>query len=277
MTAASVLPRVSHLAAMLALAGPCLPLSSAPSAAADVGTSFVDTFESFDRTRWYISHGWANGPHQSCAWFNRNVKLLASQEVMLSLTNEALMDRKYTCAEVQTIAKYGYGTYEVRMRPAKASGTVSAFFNYVGASGDSKGQDEIDIEFLGKDTRAVQLNYFVNGKGDHAKMVPLGFDASTSVESYAYEWLPGSIRWFINGKLVHEVKAEPGKPLPTRPGKIFISLWSGAGADTENWLGPFKYPGKALTAIYDRIAFTAAGEPCQFEGSVVCTYESKTP
>jgi len=277
MTIASVLPRVSRLVSLLAVAGGCLSLSSTAGAATEMGKSFVDTFESFDRERWYISHGWSNGPHQSCAWFNRNVKLLSSKEVMLSLTDETLLDRKYTCAEIQTTDKYGYGTYEVRMRPAKASGTVSAFFTYVGANTETKGQDEIDIEFLGKDTHAVQLNYYVNGDGDHAKIVQLGFDASTRIESYAYEWLPDSIRWFINGKLVHEVKAEPGKPLPTRAGKIFISMWSGAGADTENWLGPFKYPGKALTAIYGRIAFTAAGEPCQFEGSVVCGYEKKAP
>ncbi len=268
-------PWVSHLVTMLVLAGSCLPLLSSPGAATEMGKSFVDTFESFDRERWYISHGWSNGAHQSCAWFNRNVKLLSSKEVMLSLTDETLADHKYTCAEIQTVDKFGYGTYEVRMRPAKASGTVSAFFNYVGSNSEGKGQDEIDIEFLGKDTSTVQLNYFVNGDGNHAKVEQLGFDASTRIESYAYEWLPDSIRWFINGKLVHEVKAEPGKPMPKRPGKIYISLWSGAGAETENWLGPFKYPGTALTAVYDRVAFTAAGEPCQFEGSVVCGYDKK--
>jgi endo-1,3-1,4-beta-glycanase ExoK len=86
--------------------------------------------------------------------------------------------------------------------------------------------------------------------------------------NYAFEWRPDSIRWFINGKLVHEARAEADKPFPKTPGKIFLSLWA---SDTlEAWLGKFAYPGKPLVARFDWLAFTKTGEGCQFPESVLC-------
>jgi endo-1,3-1,4-beta-glycanase ExoK len=70
----------------------------------------------------------------------------------------------YLCGEIQSRAVYGYGTYEVRMRAARASGTVSAFFTYVGPP-HGKPHDEIDFEVLGRSTREVQINTYVAGKG----------------------------------------------------------------------------------------------------------------
>ena len=49
--------------------------------------------------------------------------------------------------------------YEVRMRAAAATpGVVSAFFTFMRPP-----HDELDIEFVGKHPKQVQLNYFVNG------------------------------------------------------------------------------------------------------------------
>ncbi|TIM99938.1 MAG: 1,3-beta-glucanase, partial [Mesorhizobium sp.] len=41
-----------------------------PSRSQDIPTapSFVDDFTSFDRARWYIADGWANGKYQNCIW-----------------------------------------------------------------------------------------------------------------------------------------------------------------------------------------------------------------
>lgn len=82
--------------------------------------SFVDTFETFDTERWYISDGWSNGSHQSCTWSNRNVRHENAQ-IILSLTDEQKGERAFSCAEIQTKAFFGYGTYEVRMKAAAAN------------------------------------------------------------------------------------------------------------------------------------------------------------
>jgi len=100
------------------------------------------------------------------------------------------------------------------------------------------------------------------------EVAQLGFDASQIMANYAFEWLPGSIRWFVNGSLVHEVKSEADKPFPRTPGKIYLSVW---GSDTlESWLGTFAYPGKPLVARFEWLAFTKAGESCRFPESVLC-------
>ena len=239
--------------------------------------SFFEAFDSFSAERWYVSNGWTNGPHQNCTWSAKNFRVSGGALELVLRKNgagdtppeKAAEARGYSCAELQTHKTYGYGTYEVRANAAAATGMVSAFFTYVGPTPHMPSpHDEIDFEFLGKDPRAVQLNYFGSAQGQHEVMAPLGFDASQTMANYAFEWLPASIRWFINGKLVHEAKAEPGKPFPKTPGKIFLSLW---GSDnSEAWLGKFDYPGKPLVARFEWLAFTGAGESCRFPDSLLC-------
>jgi endo-1,3-1,4-beta-glycanase ExoK len=241
--------------------------------------SFFDDFKSLDRQRWYISDGWSNGDIQGCTWSGNNIRATGGS-IELTLNDDASATRRFACAELQSLGFYGYGTYEVRMRSAVAHGLVTAFFTYTGPPhGAGRPHDEIDFEFLGKAPRAVQLNFFANARGAHERMIKLDFDASATINDYAFEWGPEFLRWFINGKLVHEVKGTQGDPLPSRPSKIILSIWNGGGKDTEDWLGRFSYPGQPLVAIYEYVAFTAAGASCQFPTSVVCSQArgSNTP
>jgi endo-1,3-1,4-beta-glycanase ExoK len=235
-----------------------------PGHAADSGKSFFDDFGTFDPRRWQASNGWASGDFQSCTFSVGNVKP-ENGKLVLSLDDKPYGKRKLSCAEVKTTQLFSYGTYEIKLRGAAASGTVSAFFGYAGPNP----QDEIDFELLGKAPNAVQLNYFANGQGGHEHMADLPVNGTENAIAYAFEWLPDSIKWYIDGRLVHEAKREPGKPFPERPTMLHFSIWSGA-AGTEAWLGPFSYPGKPLTAEIDYVAFTAAGDTCQFPESIVC-------
>ena len=251
------------------------------------GASFYTNFTSLDQRFWLVSDGWSNGPHQGCKWTGKNLKLEAGK-LDLKLTELPAMAKKpmsgtatkaepkgqvteqYRCAEIQTIQAYDYGTYEARMKAAAGPGLVSAFFTYIGpGQGGPKPHDEIDFEFLGKDKRKVQLNYFANGKGGHEHMVDLGFDASSRYANYAFEWLPNTIKWYVDGRLVHEVTRKAGEDFPHEPSKVMISLWNGTNQVT-GWLGSFAYPGKPLKASYQHIAFTRQGDACQFPTSVVC-------
>ena len=248
---------------------PAQPARSAP--AFRGGGSFVETFTSLGDRRWYVSDGWVNGDHQRCTWSRQRVQIPATGALTLTLSDSPYKDRAFSCAEIQTKERYGYGTYEVRMRAGAASGLVSAFFTYNGAEdGDRRTNDEIDFEFLGKDTTGVQLNYFTGGTGQHETIEALGFDASTTMADYALEWLPDRLRWSVNGRLLREVRAAPDRPIPSHPGKIMLSIWMGQGADFVSWLGPASYPGRPITATFERVAFTKLGDPCGFKGSIVC-------
>lgn len=232
---------------------------------AATGPSFVENFDTLDRKRWYISDGWSNGEHQNCVWSKDQVKV-ADGVLRLGFAKQAVKDREYACGEIQTNQRFSYGTFEVRMKAVAGSGLNTGFFTYIGPV-HKQPHDEIDFEVLGKDPSQVQLNQYVNGKsvGD-GKLVDVPGGADQGFNDYAFVWKEGSISWYVNGKLMGEA-TDPAK-LPSHAQKIYISLW---GSDIlKSWMGAFTDPGAPIAAEIDRVAFTAAGDECQFPESIVC-------
>ena len=228
--------------------------------------SFVENFDSLDRSFWYVSDGWNNGSHQNCTWSKKQVRV-ENGILQLEFSEGKAKDRNYACGEIQTKARYGYGTYEVRMKAATGSGLNSAFFTYIGPT-DKKPHDEIDFEVLGKNAGEVQVNQYIGAKGGNEKLVPVAGGADQGFNDYAFIWEENRLRYFLNGKLVQEVTDKA--KIPSNPQKIFLSLW---GTDTlKNWMGAFSYPRPASMSV-DRIAFTALGEDCRFPESVLCTLD----
>ncbi|PTM97148.1 glycoside hydrolase family 16 protein [Mycoplana dimorpha] len=228
------------------------------------GASFVENFDRLDTSVWYVSDGWNNGAHQNCTWSKDQVQV---KDGVLSLTFEKrkLGERDFTCGEIQTRKRFGYGTYEVRMKTADGSGLNSAFFTYIGPA-DKKPHDEIDFEVLGKNPAKVQLNQYVSGKGGNEALADVPGGANRGFNDYAFVWEKERLRYYVNGRLVHEVT--DATKLPVNAQKIFVSLW---GTDTlSNWMGAFSYTAPTSMQI-DRIAFTAPGDKCQFSESVACT------
>lgn len=250
---------LSTLAAVIAVCG----AAAAPAAAAD---AFFEPFDQLDRHSWYVAHDYANGRYQNCMWSKRHASI---RDGILNLTliereyvNSKGQRRDFVCAEIQTREKLGYGLYETSMRVAEGSGITSTFFTYV----DGKsGQDEIDIEALGRAPNQIQTNVFVAGKGDNEQMIPVE-GASSRFVHYAFEWLPDSVRWYVDGTLVREVT---GDKVPKRAGKLYLSIWGGA-APMSDWLGKFDRGALPATTEIDWVGFTPAGESCAFEQSLSC-------
>ena len=241
-------------------------LSAASAQQGATGKSFVEEFDRLDTSFWYVSDGWNNGAHQNCTWSKEQVRAEGGR---LTLGFEAAKagDRDYACGEIQTRARFGYGTYEVRMRAGTGSGLNSAFFTYIGPT-DKKPHDEIDFEVLGKNTDRVQLNQYISGKGGNEKLVPVAGGADAGFNDYAFIWEEGRIRYFVNGEPVHEVTDRT--KIPSNAQKIFLSFW---GSDTfKDWMGSFSYSGPTAMEV-ERIAFTAQGEDCQFPQSVLCALD----
>ncbi|KQV10863.1 1,3-1,4-beta-glycanase [Rhizobium sp. Root1203] len=227
------------------------------------GTSFVENFDKLDRSIWYVSDGWNNGAHQNCTWSKDQVRVDGGS-LQLSFSEGQSKDRKYLCGEIQTKKRYGYGTYEARMKAGTGSGLNSAFFTYIGPA-DKQQQDEIDFEVLGKNAAQVQVNQYVKAKGGNEKLVSVGSKTDEGFNDYAFVWEPGRLRYYLNGKLVQDV-TDPSK-IPSSPQKIFFSLW---GSDTlTDWMGRFAYT-KPTKLEVERVAYTAAGDKCQFPESVAC-------
>ena len=107
----------------------------------------------------WAADGWKNNGMFNCTWSAGNAVV---KDGIMNMSVTAGGDGYYG-AEYRTTQKYSYGYYSVCMKAAKCPGLVSSFFTYT----NSPVWDEIDIEFLGKDTTKVQFNYYTNGVGGH--------------------------------------------------------------------------------------------------------------
>lgn len=211
------------------------------------GSYFGTGFDYHDSGTMEISDGWSNGGMFDCTWSRNNVSF-SGGKMNLSIKGGW---GNFTGAEYRTKQAFGFGMYDVSMKPIKNDGVVSSFFTYTGPS-DGTVWDEIDIEFLGKDTTKVQFNYYTNGVGNHEYVYNLGFDASQSFHQYGFYWDANSITWYVDKKPVYKATTN----IPQSPGKIMMNVWNGTGVD--EWLN--RYNGRApLTAQYDWISYTKPG------------------
>ncbi|MBQ7186616.1 MAG: family 16 glycosylhydrolase [Ruminococcus sp.] len=243
------LKKLIGIAAAAAIAAAALIIPSGASAASTFSGSYFGTgFDSYDWGKMEASDGWSNGGMFDCTWSKDNVQF-SGGKMNLSITGNQWQG--YKGAEYRTTQAYGFGMYDVSMKPIRNDGVVSSFFTYTGPS-DGTVWDEIDIEFLGKNTNQVQFNYYTRGQGNHEYVYNLGFDASQSFHQYGFYWDRNSITWYVDKKPVYTATRD----IPTTPGRIMMNVWNGKGVD--EWLK--HYNGRApLTAQYDWISYTAPG------------------
>lgn len=194
--------------------------------------------------------GYSNGNMFNCTW--RKSSASVKDGVMsMSVSKEG---SGYAGAEYRSKSKYSYGFYSVCMKPAKCSGVVSSFFTYT----NEPVWDEIDIEFLGKDTSVVQFNFYTNGKGNSEFVFNLGFDASLDFHEYAFDWTPNGIVWYVDGVAVYRATATAQKALPSHSMQIMMNVWNGIGVD--DWLGALDANALPATAQYKWFAYSPSSK-----------------
>ncbi|GAE32727.1 endo-beta-1,3-1,4 glucanase [Halalkalibacter hemicellulosilyticusJCM 9152] len=208
------------------------------------------SFHHHDGVNWQVSDGWRNDDSFfGCHWSQNRVNFFDGEmELSLRTNHSYAAPYNYECAEYATTHFYGYGLYEVSMKPSNVSGVISSFFTYTGPSYNGAPWDEIDIEFLGNDTTKVQFNYYTNGVGGNEILHDLGFDAANSFNTYAFDWQENYISWYVNGQLV----ATATENIPSNPSKIMMNIWNTYGID--EWAGA--YGGQNANASYEWMRYT---------------------
>lgn len=182
-----------------------------------------------------------NGAPFGCVFLPENI-VFAEGVMKLNLTKT---QNGYGGAEYRSERRYSYGFYSVSMKAAKCSGVISSFFTYTGAP-----WDEIDVEFLGKDTTVIQCNYYTNGRGGHEFLYPLGFDGADDFHEYAFLWLPDSVTWYVDGKAVHTATED----IPSADTQIMMNVWNCYGND--GWSGAFDDKDLPVCASYRWIGYS---------------------
>lgn len=174
-----------------------------------------------------------------------NVAPLDGGGIRLKLERSEGGAKAFTAGSIATKAapdaRYTYGRFETVMKPPKASGVVSAMFLY-----RFDPWQEIDMEFLGKDTTRILLNVYYNpgeegdlynyGYRGTPVLVDLGFDASLDFHRYAIEWEADEVRWFVDDRLIHARHAGRPTPIPHLPMRFHVNAWP---CCSEELAGPF--------------------------------------
>lgn len=119
----------------------------------DNPTVFYFPFNGKDN-RMHPSDGYSNGNMFNSTWRASQVNFKDGKMQLSINKDEENTKIPYISGEYRSNQNYHYGLYEVSMKPIKNDGVVSSFFTYTGPS-EHNPWDEIDIEFLGKDTTGV--------------------------------------------------------------------------------------------------------------------------
>lgn len=220
------------------------------------GEGFIDDLRRIDRSRWYVSDfTQADDDWIDTAW-SAELARGGPDGAALTLLTERKHAKTTIGAEIQTRGVQHYGRYEAVLRAARGGGMATAFFTYTGPYFKDP-HDEIDFEFLGKDTTKVQTGIFTDGAKSPLEWTDLGFDAAETEALYAFEWRPDSVRWYVNDRLIREITAAD-HPIPSTPGKIFLNVWAGS-RDLEGWLGRRDLEDRQ-TALISCVSFRPMGD-----------------
>lgn len=194
----------------------------------------------------YASDGYKNGFPFDCYW-KRDCVSFEDGAMQMSLRQEE--DGSYSGSEYRSVGYFSYGYYSVSMKAVSCSGVISSFFTYT-----NHPWDEIDIEFLGKDTTGIQFNYYTNGVGGHEYYYRLGFDGSEDFHEYGFDWQKDSITWYVDGKAVYRATED----IPVADTQVMMNVWTGEGQVFTDWCGALDKDGLPVAAEYEWIGYRAA-------------------
>jgi endo-1,3-1,4-beta-glycanase ExoK len=234
--------------------------SPSPHANHENPETFTELFETLDESRWYIADRGPNGDWSSND-FRRTQTYITSEGVNVSLAGTATGHAPfYTSGEISTLQKFRYGYFEARMRVPRGSGLDTGLFTYVREGGPAT-WNEIDIEILGKNTRQAELTLHV-GKRVATRIVKLGFDAADGFHTYAFDWKPDSVTWYVDGRNVYEERGPVALGM-NRPQNFFFDLW---GSETlPQWIGKLDRKGGPYTATVSCFAYAKS-----YKGRAIC-------
>ena len=210
---------VALLCAVVFVATMAAPARSTPPRAV------TDDFAALDLTRW------TPGDHA----LGRGT--LAPENVTVANSTLALGLPAGTTdgAEVRSTATYRSGTFEARIRAARAPSSLTGFFLYAPPDYAS----EIDIEILDDPTGTVLLTTYAGGRETHHESRALGFDPTAAAHDYRIDWSTGTVAFAVDGRVLRNWKGG----IPTAPMNVYLNAWF------PRWLDGVPAPAGAATLV----------------------------
>lgn len=170
--------------------------------------------DTLDRDVWNVElhePGWVNAELQAYIDDESVLKVRDGQLVIQPVKTEKDGQTVYYSGRVNTQNKqnFKYGFFEARVKVPKGKGYLPAFW-LMSADESIYGQwprcGEIDImEVHGSDTTTSYgtIHYGNPHRESQGKFILEDGDFSQEYHTFALEWLPGQMKWFVDGQLIH--------------------------------------------------------------------------
>ncbi len=164
-----------------------------------------------------------------------------------------LLAKNYKGAEYRTIESFLYGRFEARYRPPAGTGALASFFTYHDFSSSSAEWNEIDFEILGRYNHVVQTTSIGPYQKIRASHQWVPFNTHDDFHTYAFEWTPDYIAWFVDNQEVYRQDGDFISDFKF-PQKIMMNIWN---PEYEDWAGPWFDENLPLFAYYDYVSYAS--------------------
>jgi len=203
--------------------------------------SFRDDFNgnSINTSEWQIAN-WIE--HDGQTSYDR----CYAKDGFLNLVFVNSSTRGFQSAAIQTRRKFLYGRWEARIKPTSAKGILNSMYTI---DMDNTRQ-EIDIEFLTNSfiKNFGRVHFAVHERGNTSfntnPDIKLNFNPSDDFHVWAFEISPESIRWFVDGKMLHTYNYKNNAIKIDEPYQLKFNIWSQNGG----WVGG--PPDKDVECLY---------------------------
>jgi hypothetical protein len=133
---------------------------------------------------------------------------IAFLSTFLATTLLAQLASATKSAELYTSESYGFGRVAARIRFAAGDGVISSLFLWKdGSEISGTFWNELDFEKVGADCHIETNPLYGNPAAVHPQRHALDADPCKEFHTYAYEWTPESIAWFVDDV---EIRRETG-------------------------------------------------------------------
>ncbi|XP_058768385.1 uncharacterized protein LOC131642115 [Vicia villosa] len=153
----------------------------------------------------------------------------------------------------RSTTRFLHGTFTAKIQTPKGNTSGLNFNLYLSSLEGDTSQDEIDFEFLGKDTTIVQTNYYSNGIGNREKVHELGFDSADGFHEYGIKWDGDLIEWLVDGKVVRREDKKEGEGFPEKAMFLYASVWDASCVAEGMWTGKYHGTDAPYVCLYKDI------------------------
>jgi len=191
-----------------------------------------------DANKWHNELPWGRWNPPELQYYAEDALELRDGILRIRAEQRNIGGRTYTSGVISSHGLFSlqYGYIEIRARIPSGTGLWTAFWLLPESL---EGLPEIDIvENLGDAPYKLWLtHHWADGQGNRqsAQRVYLGPDFSQAFHTYALQWEPDELIWYIDG--VEQFRSKQG--IPAEPMMLIINLAIGGWAGPPNATTPF--------------------------------------